>query len=50
LRGTSFEEIFALYDFDRKLRNLLFPTLLDIENAVKSEIIYEFLKTLDSDG
>lgn len=48
IKGTSFEEIFALYEFDRKLRNLLFPTLLDIENAIKSEIIYEFLKTTDA--
>jgi abortive infection bacteriophage resistance protein len=50
IRDTKFEEIFALYDFDRRLRNTLFPILLDVENTLKTEILYEFSKTTDNEG
>ena len=42
--GTSFHEIFALYSFDRRLREILFPELLRIEHSVKSIIIDVFSK------
>jgi abortive infection bacteriophage resistance protein len=50
IKGTSFDEIFALYDFDKKIRNTLFPYLLDIENLIKTEVLYEFGSTVDGDG
>lgn len=40
--GTSFYEIVALYSFDRKLREILFPNLLRIEHCIKSVIIDVF--------
>lgn len=42
--GTTFEEIFALYEFDRKLRNLILDYTLLIENSLKTKIAYEFAK------
>lgn len=42
--GTTFNEIFALYSFDRRLREILFPELLRIEHSVKSIIIDVFSK------
>lgn len=49
-KGTSFDEIYSLYDFDRKIRNAIFPYLLDIENSLKSEILYEFANARDDDN
>lgn len=34
--GTKFEEVYALYEFDRKLRALFLQNILIIENSVKS--------------
>lgn len=45
IRGVKFTEIYQLYYFDKQLRNVLFPALLDIENILKSQIVYEFLST-----
>lgn len=35
-KGTTFEEIYAMYVFDRKLRALYLQNILEIENSVKS--------------
>lgn len=48
IKGIDFFEIYGLYFFDRQLRNAFFPHLLDIENKIKSEIIYEFSSSRDS--
>ena len=40
--GTLFNEIIALYTFDRKLREILLPDLLRIEHVIKSYIINVF--------
>ena len=40
--NTTFKEIFALYTFDRRLRELLLPELLRIEHTLKSKIAYTF--------
>ena len=40
--GTLFNEIVALYTFDRRLREILFPDLLRIEHVIKSYIINVF--------
>lgn len=39
--GTSFREIYALFYFDRQLRNILFKNILILENNIKSIISYE---------
>lgn len=41
-KGTKFEELFSLYRFDRKLRNLILEYSLIIENSLKTKIAYEF--------
>ncbi|BAU28472.1 abortive infection bacteriophage resistance protein [Aneurinibacillus soli] len=38
--GISFEHIFNLYEFDRKLRNILIPMLENIEIAFRTDIAY----------
>ncbi len=38
--GTTFEELYATFLFDRKIRNIMFQYILIIENNVKSKISY----------
>ena len=40
--GTSFDEVYALYNFDRELRNIYLKYLLKIENTFKTVIAHEF--------
>ena len=42
--GSKFEEIYSLYEFDRKLRNLILDYSLIIENSLKTKIAYEFAR------
>lgn len=42
--GTNFEELYALFNFDRQLRNILFKNLLIIENNLKSIFSYQLSK------
>lgn len=42
--GTKFTEVFSLYEFDRKLRNLILDYSLLIENSLKTKLAYEFAK------
>jgi abortive infection bacteriophage resistance protein len=44
-KKISFEEIYALYDFDSQLRNLLFNAIEKIEIALRTQIIYNFAKS-----
>lgn len=44
LPGTTLEEIYALYEFDRKLRVITLEYILEIEKQVKSLISYCFSK------
>lgn len=44
LEGTTLEEIYALYEFDRKLRVITLEYILEIEKQVKSLISYCFSK------
>ena len=39
--GTTFEELYAMFVFDRRVRNIFFKNLLIIENNIKSLISYE---------
>ena len=42
--GTTFEELYSLFLFDRSFRNVLFKYLLVIENNLKSVISYQLSK------
>lgn len=40
LPGTNFRELYALFNFDRQIRNIIFKNLLIIENNAKSIFSY----------
>ena len=40
--GTSFEELYALYQFDRDIRHIYLKYLLKVENVFKSVLAHEF--------
>lgn len=40
--GTAFDEIYALYRFDREIRNIYLKYLLKLENTLKTVISHEF--------
>ena len=42
--GTTFEEMYSLFLFDRSFRNILFKYLLVVENNLKSIISYQLSK------
>ena len=42
--GTTFEELYATFQFDRNLRNIMFKHLLIVENNIKSIISYTLSK------
>ena len=44
LEGTKFEELYAMFSFDRKLRNIIFKNLLIVENNLKSILAYVMSK------
>lgn len=50
IKGTTFEEIFALYDFDRSLREILLKYILKIENTLRALISYNFSKYHGNDN
>lgn len=41
LNGTTFKELYGMFIFDRKIRNIFFKNLLVIENNLKSIISYD---------
>ena len=42
--GTDFREIYALFNFDRQIRNIIFKNLLIVENNLKSILSYQISK------
>lgn len=40
--GTAFDEAYALYNFDRELRNIYLKYLLKLENTFKTVIAHKF--------
>lgn len=40
--GTTFEQIYALYEFDRNIRHILLKYMLICENSLKAKIAYHF--------
>ena len=43
--GTSFKELYALFNFDRQVRNIIFKNILIVENNAKSIFSYQLSKT-----
>ena len=41
VKGSTFDELYAIFMFDRELRNILFKNLLIIENNIKSIMSYK---------
>lgn len=41
VEGSTFEEMYALFTFDRRFRNIIFKYVLIIENNIKSIISYQ---------
>ena len=44
IEGTTFDELYSVFVFDRKLRNIMFKNLLIVENNIKSIISYQLSK------
>ena len=44
IKGTTFEELYSLFLFDRGLRNVIFKNILIIENNMKSIFSYQLSK------
>lgn len=42
--GTTFEELYAMFIFDRRVRNIFFKNLLIVENNIKSLLSYQLSK------
>ena len=42
LNNTTFEEIYSLYEFDRKIKDILLEYILKVENSLRSYIAYYF--------
>lgn len=50
INDVTFEEIYALYDFDRVLKNILFKQILKVENILRSIISYNFSEKYGNDN
>ena len=44
LPNTNFRELYAMFNFDRQIRNIIFKNLLIVENNLKSIISYQLSK------
>ena len=44
IEGSTFEELYSLFIFDRRFRNIIFKYVLIIENNIKSIISYQLSK------
>lgn len=44
IEGATFEELYAIFLFDRRMRNIMFQYILIIENNIKSIISYQLSK------
>ena len=45
LPDTNFKELYALFNFDRQVRNIIFKNILIVENNAKSIFSYQLSKT-----
>ncbi|MBR1417306.1 MAG: Abi family protein [Bacilli bacterium] len=44
INGTTFDELYAIFNFDRQIRNILFKNILIVENNAKSIFSYQLSK------
>jgi abortive infection bacteriophage resistance protein len=44
IEGTNFRELYAVFNFDRQIRNIFFKNLLMVENNMKSIFSYQLSK------
>ena len=44
ISGTTFEELYATFIFDRRIRNIFFKNILIVENNIKSIMSYQLSK------
>ena len=44
LDGTTFKELYSVFNFDRQIRNIIFKNLLIVENNMKSIFSYQLSK------
>ena len=49
-KGTKFEEIYSLYEFDRQIRSIFLEYILKIENLLRSLIAYYFSQKYGNDN
>ena len=49
-KNTSFEEVYSLYIFDKRLKDIFLKYILKIETILRSIIAYEFSKVHDNDN
>jgi len=49
-KNTSFEEVYSLYMFDKKLKDIFLKYILKIETILRSIIAYEFSKIHNNDN
>lgn len=47
---TDFKELVAIYDFDMRLKSLLYPQLMFVETALKNYVLEEILSESNSDN
>lgn len=50
ISGSTFEEIYSLYNFDRNLRTTLFKYILNVENTLRSLVAYNFSQRYGNDN
>ena len=44
IKGVTFDELYSMFVFDRKIRNIMFQNILIVENNIKSIISYQLSK------
>ena len=50
LQGTSFDDVYRLYNFDRKLRRIIYSALEELEISLRAQISYYHSHKYGSDG
>ena len=48
--GTTFDEVYALYEFDREVRHIYLKYLLKVENSFKTVLAHEFSQLYGHDN
>lgn len=48
--GTTFEEVYALFEFDRNIKSILLKNILAVENILRTLIAYNFSEKYGNDN